>query len=84
MSDALYHKPPSKPKKPTKLLKVPTDLEEILFLHPDEAVYFNDLSPSHKNEYIKYIWEAKPVATRSTRALKVIEMLREKMNVVHD
>jgi len=39
---------------------------------------FNKLPPSHKEEYIKWIDEAKKPETRAKRILKMIDMLKQK------
>lgn len=39
---------------------------------------FQSLPPSHQNEYLKWIREAKKAETRRKRILKTIEMLKAK------
>ena len=42
--------------------------------------YFNRLAPSHKEEYLSWISEAKKEDTKVKRIEKMIEMLRSKLD----
>jgi hypothetical protein len=57
------------------VLKIPEILDEFLFLNPDTAVAFNDLSPSNKNEWIKLIREARTIPAME----KLLKHLKEKL-----
>jgi Bacteriocin-protection, YdeI or OmpD-Associated len=59
----------------TKTLKVPPVLEEFLFLNPDSALAFNDLPPSHKNEWILAIRAVK----NQTVLEKLLKQLKDKL-----
>ena len=63
------------PKEPNPVLKIPPVLDEFLFLNPDSAVAFNDLPPSHKNEWIKAIKEAK----NQTTLEKLLKQMKDKL-----
>lgn len=41
--------------------------------------YFLQLAPSHKNEYLRWIDEAKKPQTRDTRIKKMVQMINDKM-----
>ena len=61
-------KVPSKPRATkAKLLRTPTDLAAALKKNARAAKAFAAFSPSHKNEYIEWITEAKQDATRTKR-----------------
>lgn len=40
--------------------------------------HFEELAPSHKKEYLKWINEAKKTETKDKRITKMIEMLKQK------
>lgn len=45
--------------------------------NPSAKARLEGMSSSHKREYIGYVSAAKKTETRSRRALKVIEMLKQ-------
>ena len=53
----------------------PVDLLESMNSNIKAKKIFEELSISHKNEYINWINEAKKEETRKKRILKTIEML---------
>ncbi|WP_372473420.1 YdeI/OmpD-associated family protein [Capnocytophaga sp. ARDL2] len=55
-----------------------TDIENILKETPEAYAVFQKLSPSHKNEYIQWINEAKKQETKERRLEKMIIMLLNK------
>ncbi|MDO4702464.1 YdeI/OmpD-associated family protein [Tannerella sp.] len=56
------------------------DVENFLKTTPKAYAVFQKLSPSHKNEYLKWITEAKKQETKERRFEKMLEMLLEKTN----
>lgn len=58
-------------------LTIPSDLFLALEKDPQAKSIFEQLSPSHQKEYIRWISEAKKATTKQTRILKTIEMLKE-------
>ena len=62
-------------KKPETI--VPDSLKKQLAKYGKAAASFNNLSPSHKREYIGWIEEAKTEKTRNKRILTTIEWLTE-------
>ena len=60
------------------VLTLPNAFEKALQSQPDLLRKFYKLSPSHQNEYFKYINEAKKQTTILKRVAKVVEMLQKK------
>ena len=56
---------------------VPTDLAEAFSGAPDARAVYDDLSYTHRKEYVRWIEEAKRPETRTRRIGRAIEMLRE-------
>lgn len=56
---------------------IPLELEDLLNDDPLAKSIFISLPPSHKNEYIAWIEEAKKENTRKSRAQKAISMLKK-------
>ena len=73
-------KPVSRLSKPSNktVLTLPNAFEKALQSQPDLLRKFYKLSPSHQNEYFKYINEAKKQTTILKRVAKVVEMLQKK------
>lgn len=69
-------KPMSKEKKLTVDLKS-VDLPEIFSSFPIQAEKFDSLSPSHRKEYISWIFEAKTEETKLKRIKTMMEWLLE-------
>jgi uncharacterized protein YdeI (YjbR/CyaY-like superfamily) len=72
-------KPPRrvKPRKTSVPLKVPADLAAALKLNKKARATFEDLSYTHKKEYLDWLTEAKRVATREERFSKTMDLLAE-------
>ena len=60
-----------------KPLEVPGDLERALRRSPKARRTFEDLSPSHRREYLEWILEARRPATRERRIATTVEWLKE-------
>lgn len=56
------------------------DIENFLKETPEAYVVFQTMPPSHRNEYIKWINEAKKQETKEKRLQKMLEMLLKKGN----
>jgi len=61
----------------TKEIEVPDALQKALIKNKLAATTFSNFSPSHKNEYIEWINEAKTEETKSKRIATTIEWLME-------
>jgi uncharacterized protein YdeI (YjbR/CyaY-like superfamily) len=68
-------KAPTAKAKPRKDLPAPDDLRAALKSNPKARETFENLSPSHKREYVEWITEAKKEATRQRRLQTTIEWL---------
>jgi hypothetical protein len=68
-----------RPKKtgPTKELAVPDFFRTALKKNKKALATFEGFSPSHRNEYVEWITEAKQEVTRDKRVTKAIELLSE-------
>lgn len=67
-----------RPKKgPAKELKLPDDLQAALRKNKSARTTFENFSPSHRNEYIEWITEAKQEATRQKRLATTLVWLSE-------
>lgn len=53
-------------------------LKTTLETHPQAWAYWQALSPSHQNEYLKWIGEAKKAATRQRRIEQTVQRLLKK------
>ena len=56
---------------------MPADLASALKNHTKAREAFTDFSPSHRNEYIRWITEAKGAETRARRVAQTIEWVAE-------
>jgi len=71
-------KMPSKPRATkAKLLRTPSDLTAALKKNKKAEQAFQSFSPSHKNEYVEWITEAKQDATRTRRIETAIGWMAE-------
>jgi len=61
----------------TKGIEVPDALQKALIKNKLAATTFSNFSPSHKNEYIEWINEAKTEETKNKRTATTIEWLKE-------
>lgn len=57
---------------------IPEELSEALSENEAAGRIFAALPPSHRNEYMRWIGEAKRAETRRRRATKAAEMMVEK------
>jgi len=60
-----------------RVVELPPDLAQAFEQDPDAAAFFDSLAFSHKREYVNWINEAKQDATRESRVLKTIELLKK-------
>ena len=60
-----------------RVIEIPPALQAALAADPQARAVFDGLSFTHRREYAQWIAEAKREATRATRVLRAIEMLRE-------
>lgn len=68
---------PPRERKPAKELRVPADLAAELKKHRTAGKAFANFSPSHRNEYIEWITEAKRPETREKRLATTLQWLAE-------
>ena len=64
--------------KKERVIEIPQDLLEALKEAPDGLEYFENLSYSHKKEYVQWITDAKKEETRKARIQKAVIMLKDK------
>ncbi|WP_167149016.1 YdeI/OmpD-associated family protein [Actinomyces sp. ZJ308] len=57
---------------------IPVELTEALSENETAEKIFATLPPSHQNEYLRWICEAKRAETRRRRAVKAVEMMVDK------
>ncbi|WP_314158892.1 YdeI/OmpD-associated family protein [Actinomyces oris] len=57
---------------------IPAELSEALRVNETAERIFAALPPSHRNEYMRWIGEAKRAETRRRRAAKAVEMMVDK------
>ena len=60
---------------PAPVPTIPTDFAEALRKAPQSLAFFEQLAPTHRKEYIRWIEEAKKPETRQNRIAKAVEML---------
>ena len=60
---------------PVDNLEMPSDLEEALAANPEAGESYNRLSPSHKKQYLYWIYSAKTEETRRKRIKKTVKMI---------
>ena len=60
-----------------RVLEIPKELTKELKKIKDAKSFFDKLSYSHQKEYVIWINEAKKEATRQSRVMKTIEMLKQ-------
>jgi hypothetical protein len=60
-----------------RVIAAPDDLAAALAKSPKAAEFFDELSYTHRKEYVQWIEEAKREETRRNRIAKTIEMLLE-------
>ncbi len=64
-------------RKPARSLRVPDDLAAALSRKPSAAATFKGFSPSHRNEYVEWITEAKRDETRAKRLETAVGWIAE-------
>ena len=62
---------------PAPVPTIPTDFAEALRKAPQSLAFFEQLAPTHRKEYIRWIEEAKKPETRQNRIAKAVGMLTE-------
>ncbi|MGD2092494.1 MAG: YdeI/OmpD-associated family protein [Candidatus Aminicenantes bacterium] len=62
-----------------RVAEVPEDLAALLNNSLEAKKYFDDLSYTHKKEYVEWVVSAKKAETREKRLKKTIEMLTAKV-----
>ena len=60
-----------------RVVEVPDDLAAALAEESSAARFFEELSYTHKREYVEWITAAKRAETRQRRIVKAVEMLSE-------
>jgi len=60
---------------------MPSELTRLLSVNKKAREFFNELSPSHKKQYIGWIASAKKVETRERRAEETIKLLTTKQKL---
>lgn len=77
-NEAAEKNPPKpKPKKAAKALKVPPYLAAAIKKNKKAQATWDGFSPSHRNEYVQWVTEAKQEETRNRRIAQTIEWLAE-------
>jgi uncharacterized protein YdeI (YjbR/CyaY-like superfamily) len=61
--------------------EMPSELSQLLSSNKKAKDFFNELSPSHKKQYIGWIASAKKNATREKRAREAINLLKSKQKL---
>jgi uncharacterized protein YdeI (YjbR/CyaY-like superfamily) len=69
--------PARAPRKPAKKLPMPAYMAKALRQDAKARDHFNSMSPSHRNEYVEWITEAKRAETRERRIATMLQWLRE-------
>jgi Bacteriocin-protection, YdeI or OmpD-Associated len=72
----------SKSKPAPAPLTVPDDLAIAFEKAPDALAFFDQLAPSHRKEYLRWIEDAKRPETRATRVAKTVDLLLNKQKGV--
>ena len=71
-------KPPKKaPEDRSRSVRAPADLLAALRNNPEARAAYEEMSPSHKREYIEWITEAKRDETRKRRVAQAVEWIAE-------
>ena len=64
-----------------KEFKIPSALSQLLSTNKKANEFFNELSPSHKKQYIGWVASAKKVETRERRAKEALKLLKTKQKL---
>jgi uncharacterized protein YdeI (YjbR/CyaY-like superfamily) len=67
--------------KAPRLVEVPVDLKKLFTKNKKAKEIFDEMSYTHRKEYVNWINEAKKEETRQRRLIKAIEMLLEKKHL---
>jgi len=59
-----------------RVLEIPNDLLKELKKDKEARAFFDQLSYTHRKEYVTWVTEAKKAETRQNRILKAIQMLK--------
>jgi uncharacterized protein YdeI (YjbR/CyaY-like superfamily) len=65
-----------------RVVEVPPDFQAALKKSPEAKRFFEELSYTHRKEYVRWITEAKKEETRLRRLAKAVEMLLAKQRGV--
>ena len=60
-----------------RVIQIPKDLLKEFKKDKEAKTFFDKLSYTHKNEYVRWVEEAKKEETRQNRVTKTIEMLKK-------
>jgi hypothetical protein len=58
-------------------VEIPPELQQALEVEPEAHAFFNHLSYSHQNEYVRWITEAKREQTRQARVQQTVDKLKK-------
>ncbi|GAB4497500.1 MAG: hypothetical protein OHK003_06300 [Anaerolineales bacterium] len=58
-------------------MTIPLEISSALAADKEAQAVFENLSPSHQREYIKWVEEAKKAETRVKRVQKMMDMLKQ-------
>jgi uncharacterized protein YdeI (YjbR/CyaY-like superfamily) len=64
-----------------KKFNVPSELSRLLSANINARIFFNDLSPSHKKQFVGWIASAKKNETRIKRAKETLKLLETKQKL---
>jgi len=64
-----------------KEFNMPLELTRLLSTNKNAREFFNELSPSHKKQYIGWIASAKKVETKEKRAKEALKLLKTKQKL---
>jgi len=64
-----------------KEFKMPLELTRLLSTNKNAGEFFNELSPSHKKQYIGWIASAKKMETRERRSKEALNLLKTKQKL---
>jgi hypothetical protein len=61
--------------KKERIVEIADDIASLFAEHPEVRILFDEMSYTHRKEYIRWIEEAKKHETRENRKIKMIEMI---------
>lgn len=62
--------------KEERIVEIPDDVQQVFDENPDAYELYDNMSYTHRKEYMRWIKEAKKPETRENRKVKMIEMIR--------